>query len=146
MVVESDGVPTFGVRTNVFAWLARHLARVSCTPTLNPAFMPTRRRSLGQRLEGAPKQQLSAWLGADAVVTARGYWDDPWVQTLIKPHAVAGVEPWASMWAAPPEQPVSKYRTQDISVVVLGGETQAAWKMVGGNFARAKIVKVDDWR
>jgi len=30
--------------------------------------------------------------------------------------------------------------------VVLGGETQAAWKMVGGNFARAKLVKVDDWR
>ncbi len=31
-------------------------------------------------------------------------------------------------------------------VVVLGGETQSAWKMVGGNFARAKMVKVDDWR
>ena len=92
------------------------------------------------------KQQLIDWLGANAVVTAREYWDDPWVQTLIKPHAVAGVEPWASMWAAPPDQPVRKYRTQDISVVVLGGETQAAWKMVGGNFARAKIVKVDDWR
>ena len=29
---------------------------------------------------------------------------------------------------------------------VLGGETQAAWKMVGGNFSRAKTVLVDDWR
>ena len=31
------------------------------------------------------KQQLIDWLGANAVVTAREYWDDPWVQTLITP-------------------------------------------------------------
>ncbi len=49
-------------------------------------------------------------------------------------------------WAAPAEQPVRKYRTQHISVVVLGGKTQAAWKRVGDNFARAKTVRVDDWR
>jgi hypothetical protein len=92
------------------------------------------------------KQQLIDWLGESARVPAREYWDDPWVQTLVKPHAVAGVEPWASMLKAPPDELVRKYRTQDISVVVLGGETQSAWKMVGGNFARAKIVKIDDWR
>lgn len=94
----------------------------------------------------AKKQQLIDWLAENAQVTAREYWDDPWTQTLIKPHAVAGVEPWSSMWTAAPEALVRKYRAQDISVVVLGGETQSAWKMVGGNFARAKMVKVDDWR
>lgn len=94
----------------------------------------------------AKKQQLIGWLAENAQVTAREYWDDPWTQTLIKPHAVAGVEPWASMWKAAPEAMVRKYRPEDISVVVLGGETQSAWKMVGGNFARAKMVKVDDWR
>ena len=94
----------------------------------------------------AKKQQLIGWLAENAQVTAREYWDDPWTQTLIKPHAVAGVEPWASMWKAEPEAMVRKYRAEDISVVVLGGETQSAWKMVGGNFARAKMVKVDDWR
>lgn len=94
----------------------------------------------------ARKQQLIDWLAGNAQVTAREYWDDPWTQTLIKPHAVAGVEPWASMWKAAPDAMVHKYRAQDISVVVLGGETQSAWKMVGGNFARAKMVKVDDWR
>jgi hypothetical protein len=92
------------------------------------------------------KQQLVDWCAENAQVTAREYWDDPWTQTLIKPHAVAGVEPWASMWKAAPDAMVRKYRAQDISVVVLGGETQSAWKMVGGNFARAKMVKVDDWR
>ena len=79
-------------------------------------------------------------------MTAREYWDDQWVQTLIKPHAEAGVEPWASMLKAPPQEMVRKYRAEDISVVVMGGETQGAWKMVGGNFSRTKTVKVDDWR
>jgi len=94
----------------------------------------------------ATKQALIDWIAENARVTAREYWDDPWTQTLIKPHALAGVEPWATMLKAPPEAMVRKYRAQDISVVVLGGETQAAWKMVGGNFARAKMVKIDDWR
>ncbi len=94
----------------------------------------------------AKKQQLIDWLAENAQVTAREYWDDPWTQTLVKPHAVAGVEPWASMLAAAPETMVRKYRAQDISVVVLGGETQSAFKMVSGSFARARQVKVDDWR
>ena len=92
------------------------------------------------------KQQLIDWLAENAQVTAREFWDDPWTTTLLKPHAVAGVEPWASMLKAGPEEMVRKYRAQDISVVVLGGETQSAWKMVGGNFARAKTVKIDDWK
>jgi hypothetical protein len=95
------------------------------------------------------KQQLIAWCAEHARITAREYWDDPWTQTLIKPHAVAGVEPWATMWKAlraAPDEPIRKYREQDISVVVLGGETQSAWKMVGGNFARAKMVSIDAWR
>jgi hypothetical protein len=94
----------------------------------------------------ATKQQLIDWCAENAQVTAREYWDDPWTQTLIKPHAVAGVEPWARMLKAAPDEMVRKYRAQDISVVVLGGETQSAWKMVGGNFARAKTVRIDDWR
>ena len=77
----------------------------------------------------ARKQQLIDWLAENAQVTAREYWDDPWTQTLVKPHAVAGVEPWASVLKAEPDAMVRKYRAQDISVVVLGGETQSAWKM-----------------
>lgn len=97
----------------------------------------------------AKKQQLIDWMADHARVPAREYWDDPWVQTLIKPHALAGVEPWAGIWKTlqtAPDELVRKYRAEDISVVVMGGETQSAWKMVGGNFARAKMVKIDDWR
>ena len=59
------------------------------------------------------------------------------LQTLLKPHAVAGVEPWASMSKAAPDEMVRKYRPEDISIVVLGGETQAAWKLVSGTLSRA---------
>lgn len=124
----------------------RHALR-ACEPYSPPIVLldPSVARGFVER-GFAKKQQLIDWCAENAQVTAREYWDDPWTQTLIKPHAVAGVEPWASMWKAAPDAMVRKYRAQDISVVVLGGETQSAWKMVGGNFARAKMVKVDDWR
>jgi len=92
------------------------------------------------------KKQLIDWCAENARVTAREYWDDPWTQTLVRPHAVAGVEPWAQMLKAGPDEMIRKYRPEDISVVVLGGETQLAWKMVGGNFSRAKTMRIDDWR
>lgn len=92
------------------------------------------------------KQQLIDWLADNACVTAREYWDDQWIQTLVKPHAVAGVEPWASMLAATPDTMVRKYRAEDIIVVVLGGETQMAWKMIGADFRQPVSVKIDDWR
>ncbi len=119
----------------------------ACEPYSPPIVLldPSVARGFVERGFGK-KQQLIDWLAANAQVTAREYWDDPWTQTLVKPHAVAGVEPWASVLAAPPDAMVRKYRAEDISVVVMGGETQSAWKMVGGNFARAKTVKVDDWR
>ena len=92
------------------------------------------------------KEQLTTWCAQNAMMLAREYWDDPWVQTLIKPHADAGVQPWASMLAAQPDELIPKFRAEDISIVVLGGETQAIWKMVGGSFSRSKTVLIDDWR
>ncbi|UUX94704.1 hypothetical protein [Aquabacterium sp. J223] len=92
------------------------------------------------------KQQLIDWLHENSRVPAREFWDDQWVQTLLKPKAVDGQEPWATLLKAAPDALVPKYRAEDISVVVLGGETQGAWKMVSGNGSRAVTVKVDDWR
>jgi len=119
----------------------------ACEPYSPPIVLldPSVARGFVERGFGK-KQQLIDWLAANAQVTAREYWDDAWTQTLIKPHAVAGVEPWAGVLAAAPDAMVHKYRAEDISVVVMGGETQSAWKMVGGNFSRAKTVKIDDWR
>jgi hypothetical protein len=90
------------------------------------------------------KQELIDWCAKNARLPAREYWDDQWMQTLIRPHAVAGVEPWASRLKADPDEIVEMYRPEDINVVVTGGETQGAWKIFGAKYV--KTVKVDDWR
>lgn len=135
----------FGPRTTWAERFRRALA--ACEPYSPPILVldPLTAHGLVE-LGFSSKSQLIEWLADNARLPAREYWDDQWVQTLVKPHAVAGVEPWASMLAAEPDTPVRKYRTEDISVVVLGGETQGAWKMVSGNLSRAKTVRIDDWR
>ena len=42
------------------------------------------------------KQELIDWCAGNALLPAREYWDDQWVQTLLRPLAVAGVEPYAT--------------------------------------------------
>jgi hypothetical protein len=40
------------------------------------------------------KQKLIDWCAENARLPAREYWDDQWIQTLLRPLAVAGVEPY----------------------------------------------------
>ena len=77
---------------------------------------------------------------------AREYWDDQWVQTLTHPLAVAGVEPFASKLKASPDEMVTLFEPHDINIVVAGGETQGAWKMIGGAYRGKATVSVDAWR
>jgi hypothetical protein len=76
---------------------------------------------------------------------AREYWDNQWMQTLVRPWAVLGQEPFASHLKADPDEPVQTFRPQDISVVVVGGESGGTYKMIAGSL-RDSIVKIDDWR
>ena len=54
--------------------------------------------------------------------------------TLIRPHAVAGIEPFASRLKAAPDEMISIFQPQDINIVVMGGETQGAFKMISGRY------------
>lgn len=83
---------------------------------------------------GFTKRSLAEWCAENAKLTARQYWDDPWVTTLIRPPAVAGVEPYASRLKAAPDELVSIFAPDDIRIVVTGGETQAAFKMISGRY------------
>ncbi|HWM47887.1 MAG TPA: UGSC family (seleno)protein [Xanthobacteraceae bacterium] len=91
------------------------------------------------------KEKLIRWLHDNAQLPAREFWDNQWIQTLVKPLAEAGVEPWASKLKADPDELVTMFDEQDIHIVVTGGETQGAWKLFGGSW-RGKIVSVDEWR
>jgi hypothetical protein len=90
------------------------------------------------------KQELIDWCAENAELPARDYWDDQWMQTLVRPRAVAGVEPYATKLKAEPDQLVKMFEPGDINVVVVGGETQGAWKIFGAN--HAATVSVDAWR
>ena len=91
------------------------------------------------------KQKLVDWLAENSLLPAREYWDNMWMQTIVRPLAVAGVEPYASKLQAGPDDLVQMWQPEDVSVVVIGGGTQPTWKMVGGSL-RGNIVSVDDWR
>ncbi|OGT70515.1 MAG: hypothetical protein A3I78_02880 [Gammaproteobacteria bacterium RIFCSPLOWO2_02_FULL_56_15] len=90
------------------------------------------------------KQKLIQWCSENTRIPAREYWDNQWVQTLLLPQAVAGVEPYASHLKADPDQPINMFRPEDISVVVVGGETGAVWKILSGTYMGT--VSVDEWR
>jgi hypothetical protein len=92
------------------------------------------------------KEKLADWCSENALLPAREYWDDQWIQTLKYPLAVAGVEPFASRLKAKPDGLVSMYEPEDISIVVTGGETQGAWKMIAGEHRHGFTVSVDNWR
>ena len=38
------------------------------------------------------------------------------------------------------------FRPEDISIVVMGGGTQAAWKIVSGMLRENSSVSIDEWR
>ena len=92
------------------------------------------------------KQKLIRWCAENARLPAREYWDNQWSQTLLRPHAVAGIEPYASRLKAKPDQMITMFEVDQIHVVVTGGETQGAWKMISGMLHGKGTISVDEWR
>jgi hypothetical protein len=90
------------------------------------------------------KDTLIDWLHDTALMPAGEYWDYQLVQNYIYPRATFGEEPWASKLQAAPDDLVPMFRRQDIHVVVVGGETNGYWRIMGCNYQ--KTVSVDDWR
>ena len=91
------------------------------------------------------REKLVEWLAENSVRPAREYWDNQWMQTLVRPWAVLGQEPFATHMKAEPHDEIQTFRPQDISVVVVGGETGGTYKLIAGAL-RDSIVPIDDWR
>jgi len=92
------------------------------------------------------KEKLIEWCAENAQMPAREYWDDQWVQTLTLPLAVSGVEPFATRLKAKPDEIIKIFQPSDLHIVVTGGETQGAFKMIGGAYRAKATGSVDDWR
>ena len=91
------------------------------------------------------KAKLREWCLEHARLPAREYWDNQWIQTLMRPKGVAGIEPYASMLAAAPDEMIKMFRPEDLHIVVVGGSTGAMWQMIGGG-PRPHIEPIDPWR
>src|SRR5690349_6969855 len=90
------------------------------------------------------KDALIDWLHDNARMPAGEYWDYQLVQNYLYPRATFGEEPWASKLTAAPDELIPMFRREDIHVVVVGGETNGYWRMMGCTYQ--KTLSVDAWR
>ena len=56
------------------------------------------------------KEKLIEWCSENAKMPAWEYWEDQFANTLHKPWAVAGSEPYASRYKAEPDELISVIR------------------------------------
>ena len=92
----------------------------------------------------ADVNDLIHWLWDTARVPAGRYWDLQLVQNYIYPRATFGEEPMASKLKAAPDELIPIFQEKDINVVVVGGESNGYWSMMGATLR--KSVSVDAWR
>jgi hypothetical protein len=90
------------------------------------------------------KDALIDWLYDTARMPAGEYWDYQLVQNYIYPRATFDEEPWASKLKAAPEELIPMFRREDIHVVVVGGETNGYWRIMGCTYQTT--LAVDAWR
>ena len=90
------------------------------------------------------KEKLIDWIYETATLPAGVYWDYQLVENYIYPRALKGAEPYATMLAAAPDELISIYPRERIHVIVVGGETNGYWRIMGCNYG--KSVSVDEWR
>ena len=90
------------------------------------------------------KDKLIQWIYEHATMPASIYWDDQLIQNYIHPRAVKGEEPYATKLKAAADELVPIFRLDEIEVVVVGGETNGYWRVMGCNYD--KSVSIDAWR
>ena len=106
---------------------------------------PLAARTLKEREGFDTKAKLSEWFHENSRVLAEVYWDYQLVINYIEPQARKGVEPFASWLKAPRDALIPRFSDPGgISVVVVGGETNAYW--FAAEFAYLTSRSIDEWR
>ena len=136
---------TLGLRERHWREHVANLLR-GMDPSVPPALLldPIAARQFVDRGGFAKKDALIDWLHETARMPADQYWDYQLVQNYIYPRATFGEEPWASKLRAAPDELIPMFRREDIHVVVVGGETNGYWRIMGSTYQ--KTVSVDEWR
>jgi hypothetical protein len=100
------------------------------------------------------KETLIDWVHENVRMPARLYWNHYASQTFIREDALNGIEPFASYYAAPPEEPLPVFPRDRIQVVVTGGSSNAQWSAFQGSPLEPRFrsagarptVSIDAWR
>ncbi|MCC6775699.1 MAG: hypothetical protein IT537_03530 [Hyphomicrobiales bacterium] len=90
------------------------------------------------------KEKLMRFIHETAEIPAGRYWDLQLVQNYVYPWATFGKEPMATWLKARPDEPIHHFPESEINVVVVGGETNGYWRIMGAKYS--KTVSVDEWR
>ena len=114
----------------------------SCHPCL--VLDPLAARQFIDRSGLPRKEQLIEYIYETAQMPAGEFWDYQINLNYIYPRATAGEEPYASKLRVADDELVHMFKPDEIEVVVVGGESNAYWRLMGAR--RSKTVSVDEWR
>jgi hypothetical protein len=90
------------------------------------------------------KEKLIQWIYDNATMPAEVYWDYQLIENYVYPRALNGEEPYATMLKAEADEMIPIFQLGSIHVVVVGGETNGYWRIMGCNYQ--KSVSIDEWR
>src|SRR2546427_4920005 len=136
---------TLGVREKYWREHVRNMLRGMDAHSA-PTFLldPIAARQFIDRGGFDTKEKFIQWIYENALMPAGEYWDYQLIQNYIYPRATFGEEPYASKLKAAPDEMIRMFKPEEIHVVVVGGETNGYWRIIGCNYQ--KTVSVDDWR
>jgi hypothetical protein len=136
---------TLGLRERYWREHVRNMLR-GMDPHQSPVFVldPITARQFIDRGGFDTKEKLIDWVYHNAQMPAGEYWDYQLVQNYVYPRATFGEEPYATKLKAPPDEMIPMFRPEEIHVVVVGGETNGYWRIMGAGYNRT--VSVDAWR
>ena len=134
-----------GIREKHWREHVRNMLR-GMNPYLPPTLVldPITARQFIDRGAFDTKARLIQWLHDNAKIPAGVYWDHQLVENYVYPRALNGEEPYATMLEADDDELISVFPKDTIHVVVVGGETNGYWRIMGCNYAES--VSVDAWR
>jgi hypothetical protein len=136
---------TLGVREQHWQEHLQHLIR-GFDPHCPPVFLldPITARLFITRGGFDTKEKLIKWVHETVKMKASEYWDYQLIQNYIYPRATFGEEPFASKLAAAPDEMISIFEEDEIHVIVVGGETNGYWRIMGAPYQ--KTASIDEWR
>jgi hypothetical protein len=136
---------TLGLREKYWQEHVRSLLR-GMDPHCPPTFVldPITARQFVDRGGFDTKEKLIQWVHENATMRAGEYWAYQLIENYVHPRALNGVEPYATMLKAREDELIRVFRPDEIQVVVVGGETNGYWRIMGAGYAGS--VSVDAWR